>query len=214
MSESDAPFSQFKDIVQSEEELRGLIGPTFPPAAQKVIHHIDEIAAAYIANATFIVVATSDGDGQVEISPKGDPAGFVKVLDDTHIAIPDRPGNRRLDTFHNLFQNPHLAVIFLVPGTGETLRVYGEARLVRDPDLLEQMAVQGRAPLVATVLHVERVMIHCPKCIARANLWGTPADTAADLPHIGQVMAVHAKLTGTPEEQFKTAEDAGMPVMY
>ena len=110
-----------------------------------MINHIDEIAEQYINASSFIIIATEDGTGNTDVSPKGDPAGFVKILDKNHIAIPDRPGNRRLDTLQNILKNPNVAILFLVPGTGETLRVYGEARIVQDAKLLESMAINGRA---------------------------------------------------------------------
>lgn len=213
MDDTTAPFAAFSDVIETEEELRDFIGPAFPPTLNKVIHHIDDICAAYIAEATFVLMASSDGQGQVDISPKGDPAGFVKVLNPHYIAIPDRPGNRRLDTFTNLLKNPQLALLFMVPGMGETLRVYGQARLVRDPELLDTMAVSGRPPKLATVLHVERAMIHCPKCIMRSHLWGEDAKQP-DLPNINVVMATHAHLTDPPEQQFENAKEAGMLDMY
>ena len=179
-----------------------------------MINHIDEIAEQYINASSFIIIATEDGTGNTDVSPKGDPAGFVKILDKNHIAIPDRPGNRRLDTLQNILKNPNVAILFLVPGTGETLRVYGEARIVQDAKLLESMAINGRDPLVAVVVHVTKVMIHCPKCIIRSDLWSNTTSDTPPLPEIGQAMAVHAHLTGTPQEQEKAAEDADVLKLY
>lgn len=214
MTQNDNRFAEFENPIQSTSELRDVIGPVFQPSVDKVIDHIDEIAESYIKSSTFIIVASGDETGQVEISPKGDPAGFVKILDSKHIAIPDRPENRRLDTLQNILRNPKLAVLFLVPGMGETLRIYGEARIVRDPALLETMAINGRAPLLATVVYVNRVMIHCPKCVVRSGLWSRPVQTTPSLPHIGQVMSVHARLSGTAEEQEQVAVEAGMQKLY
>lgn len=207
-------FQGFSDIVETRKELRQITGSVFQPSVDKCIDHIDDIAAAYIREAAFIVVASRDGDHGVDVSPKGDPAGFVKVLDEKHIAIPDRPGNRRLDTFENLLRDPHLAILFLVPGVGETLRVYGEARIVGDKALLSSMAVNGRAPHLATVLHVERVMIHCPKCVIRSRLWSDSTDVKPDLPGIGAVMSNHAQLSGTADEQEQHAAESGMMDLY
>lgn len=214
MMKNDNRFAEFENPILSVSELRDVIGPTFQPSVDKVIDHIDEIAKSYIKASTFIIVSSGNEAGQVEISPKGDPAGFVKVLDSKHIAIPDRPGNRRLDTLQNLLKNPQLAVLFLVPGMGETLRIYGEARIVRDPALLETMAINGRAPLLATVLYVDRVMIHCPKCVARSGLWSQATQPDPNLPRIGEVMSVHARLSGTAEEQEQVAVEAGMEKLY
>lgn len=213
MASDTAKFAAFNDIIETQDQLRDLIGPAFQPSVDKVIDHIDDIFAAYIAKSTFVLMASGDGQGNLDISPKGDPQGFVKVLDSKHIAIPDRPGNRRLDTFTNLLQHPYLSVLFLVPGAGETVRVYGEARLVRDPDLLQSMAINGKAPKLATVVHVERAMIHCPKCVARSGLW--PKDLARpDLPDIREAMEVQAQMNGTPEEQFEEAQKAGVLELY
>lgn len=214
MTQNDNRFADFENPIQSTSELRDVVGPVFQPSVDKVIDHIDEIAEAYVKAATFIILASGDETGQVEISPKGDPAGFVKILDNKHIAIPDRPGNRRLDTLQNILRNPQLAVLFLVPGMGETLRIYGEACIVRDPALLQTMAVNGRAPQLATVIYVNRVMIHCPKCVARSGLWSQPTQTVPGLPRVGEIMSVHAQLSGTAEEQEKAAEDAGMQKLY
>ncbi len=213
MSEPIEKFGAFKDFVEFQDDLRDLIGPEFQPSLDKEIDHVDDIAAAYIAASTFVVVASSKSGQSFDLSPKGDPAGFVKVLDPKHIAIPDRPGNRRVDTLQNLIRDPRIALLFLVPGMGETLRVYGEAKLVRDRDLLAQMSVNGRMPQLATVVYVERLMIHCPKCIVRSGLWSeTPP--SPDLPGIGAVSAVHAGLSGSPEEQEAVAKNAGVLKLY
>jgi len=214
MSDITERFSKFNDIVENRSELRQVIGAVFQPSVDKVIDHIDDISAAYIAKSRFVIVASSNGAGEMELSPKGDPEGFVKVLDEKYLAIPDRPGNRRADTFENLLQHPHLALLFMVPGIGETLRVYGEARIVRDPSLLATMSVGGRAPLLATVLYVERVMIHCPKCLVRSDLWSIRDEDAPQLPSIGEVMAVHAKMVGTPDELEAQAIEAGVTKLY
>ena len=143
---TDKRFSDYNEIVSSVDELRETLGEPLPAAVIKVIDHLDDVCRSYIDKSTFIVIASSSSGGEPDISPKGDPQGFVKVIDDKHLAIPDRPGNRRLDTFQNLLDNPQIAVIFLIPGKGETLRIKGEARIVRDLSLRETMAVNGRVP--------------------------------------------------------------------
>ncbi|SVE41830.1 uncharacterized protein METZ01_LOCUS494684, partial [marine metagenome] len=171
MTNGDVRFSGFDDIVTSVDELREILSEPLPPAVMKVVDRLDDVCRAYIERSSFIVIASANSDGEPDISPKGDPAGFVQIIDDKHLAIPDRPGNRRLDTFQNLLDNPRLAVIFMIPGKGETLRIRGEARIVRDEALRESMAVKGRVPDFAVVVHVDQAMIHCPKCLVRSKLW-------------------------------------------
>ena len=131
----------------------------------------------------------------MDISPKGDPAGFVRVLDDHTLAIPDRPGNRRADTFHNILQNPHVGLIFMIPGKKETLRVSGSAKIVRDEGLRHSMAMRGKAPDLALAVHVEEAFFHCAKCIVRSKLW-TPDDWPSldGLPSLAETMIDAAKI--------------------
>jgi predicted pyridoxine 5'-phosphate oxidase superfamily flavin-nucleotide-binding protein len=137
------------------------------------------------------------------------------VLGEKYLAIPDRPGNRRLDTFTNILQNPYLAIIFLIPGKGETLRVTGESRIVRDQVLRESMAVNGRIPEFAIVIHVERVLIHCPKCVVRAKLWQPDAwPVSSDTASLAEAMIAHAQLDTTPEELEVLAEKEGLTRLY
>ncbi|MEL6258562.1 MAG: MSMEG_1061 family FMN-dependent PPOX-type flavoprotein, partial [Pseudomonadota bacterium] len=126
---------------------------------------------AFINRSPFVLMASFDADGRVDVSPKGDPAGFVKILDDKTLAIPDRPGNRLADTLENLLQRPRIGLIFLMPGKAETLRVNGSAKIVADPALLESMAVKGKPAQLATVVSVEEAYFHCSKCMIRSGLW-------------------------------------------
>ncbi len=145
----------------------------------------------FIALSPFCVVASSAaGDGSADCSPRGDAPGFVRVLDDTTIAIPDRPGNRRTDTFHNLMENPEVAVMFMVPGLNEVLRLNGRARLTTQPELLETMAFNGKLPRAAMVIDIRHVYFHCGKAVVRADLWN-PDKTLAkgQFPTLGQINA-------------------------
>lgn len=215
MTDHQDPFAGFEGIVHSLEELREHIGEPPPPVLAKVMDHIDEVSRKIIEKSPFIVLASTTAGAYPDISPKGDPAGFVKVLGERHLAIPDRPGNRRIDTFTNLIQNPYLAILFLIPGKGETLRVTGECRIVRDQALRESMAVNGQVPAFAIVMHVERVLIHCPKCIARSKLW--QADQwldASDTANIAEAMIAHAKLNTTPAELKARMDKDGITKLY
>ncbi|WEX76260.1 pyridoxamine 5'-phosphate oxidase family protein [Sinorhizobium numidicum] len=137
---------RFRDIVTSEEQLRTVLGPPSERSIAKVLRTIDEQARHFIAHSPFVFVASVGADGLLDVSPKGDPAGFVKVLDEKTVAIPDRPGNRRLDTLRNVLGNPNVGLIFLIPGVTHTLRMAGKALIVRDAELHEATIVNGKRP--------------------------------------------------------------------
>ncbi len=215
MTERQNHFAKFEDAITSLDEIREHMGAPVPPVVAKVMDHIDSVSRAIIEKSPFIVMASAASDGYPDISPKGDPVGFVKVLDEHYLAIPDRPGNKRVDTFQNLLQNPYLAILFVIPGKGETLRVTGEARIVRDRALRESMAVDGRVPDFAIVMHVERVLIHCPKCLLRARLWQPEQwPDSSNTAGIAAAMIAHAKLDTTPEELEALAEREGLTRLY
>ncbi|MCX4093720.1 pyridoxamine 5'-phosphate oxidase family protein [Nocardia sp. alder85J] len=162
------------DEITSPAELRELLGAVMPRAATKERAALHPRDRQWIATSPFIVLATSDAEGNCDASPKGDPAGFVQVLDDTTIAIPERPGNRRADGYLNILANPHVGVIFLIPGRNETLRVNGRARLVRDAPYFDDMIVQGHRPILAVEVAIETIFFHCAKAFLRSGLWQPP----------------------------------------
>jgi PPOX class probable FMN-dependent enzyme len=181
--------TRFEGVITTEEELRAITGHPSKGAAEKGIDHIDEHFAGFIGRSPFVLIGTSDAEGNQDVSPKGDPAGFVRVLDERTLAIPDRPGNRRADTFSNLLQNPRVALYFLVPGVRETLRVQGRASIVRDEALRESMAMNGKVPQLALVVDVEEAFMHCAKCVVRSQLWQTEAwPDADDVPNLGAAL--------------------------
>lgn len=159
------------DEVTSEAELRELIGEALPPALAKERSHLHELDRQWLAASPFCLIATSGADGSCDVSPKGDPPGFTVVLDDTTIAVPERPGNRRVDGLRNIIANPQIGLIYLVPGRGDTLRINGRARLVRDAPFLDQMLVQGHRPVLAVVVEIKQVFHHCSKAFLRSQLW-------------------------------------------
>jgi PPOX class probable FMN-dependent enzyme len=215
MASGDARFSDFNDIVTSVDEIRDAIGEPLSPIVEKVIDRLDDVCRAFIEKSPFVVIASANSDGDPDISPKGDPEGFVQVLDDKHLAIPDRPGNRRADTFQNLLDNPHLAIIFIIPGKGETLRVRGEARIVRDEALRKNMAVNERVPEFAIVVHVEQALMHCPKPMVRSKLWQPDAwPDHSGTATIAEATVAHANLDITPEELKARVEAAGRAKLY
>jgi len=194
---------EFKNVVASIEELRGLMGEPSEIAQRKDIGRLDEHCRAFIARSPFVLVATADLKGHCDVSPKGDAPGFVLVLDDGHLLIPDRPGNKRFDGMRNLLENPGIGLIFLVPGSEETLRVNGRARIVRDPEWLARLAAQGKTPQLAIVVEVEESFLHCAKCVKRSGLW-EPArwPDREGLASPAQMFRDHAKLSHVTVEEL------------
>lgn len=159
------------DEITTEAELRELLGGPAGPALAKERTALHDLDRQWLAASPFCLVATSAADGTCDVSPKGDPPGFTLVLDERTIAIPERAGNRRADGFVNVLANPHVGLIYLIPGRTDTLRVNGRARLVRDAALLDRMVVRGHRPLLALVVDVEQVFHHCGKAFLRSGLW-------------------------------------------
>lgn len=157
--------------ITDEASLRALFPAVTSLATDKVQRGIDKHARVFIARAPFLVIGTQNPDGWADVSPRGDPAGFVKVLDDRTLAIPDRPGNNRLDSLVNILANPSVGLLFIIPGFEDTLRVNGEAEITADPELLEAMRVDGRLPRLAIVVRVREAFLHCAKALRRARLW-------------------------------------------
>jgi PPOX class probable FMN-dependent enzyme len=176
------------EFISTTEELEALYGKVNPTSIQKETPVITDEYRRLIEASPFVTVATS-GSGGLDCSPKGDAAGFVHVLDEHTLAIPDRRGNNRLDSLHNLVEDPRIALLFLIPGIGETLRVNGTARLTADERLRESMTFKGAMPTVVTVVEVESVYFHCSKAILRSDLWNPElhADRSS-LPTPGKIM--------------------------
>jgi PPOX class probable FMN-dependent enzyme len=157
--------------VTTADELEAIIGTPLPRVAEKTRDRLHEVDREWVAAASLAFVATSDEHGRLDVSPKGDPAGFARVLDDTTIAIPERPGNRRADGFRNVLRNPHVGLLFVVPGRGDTLRINGRATIVRDAPFLDDMVVRGHRPALALLVDVEEVFFHCSKAFLRSKAW-------------------------------------------
>jgi PPOX class probable FMN-dependent enzyme len=157
--------------ITSEAQLRELLGVPIPRVAFKDRRALHEYDKLWLASSSLCLVATSHADGSCDVSPKGDPPGFTLVLDDTTIAIPERPGNRRGDGFRNILTNPHVGLIYLIPGRDDTLRINGRARLLRDAPFFDQMTVKGHRPLLAVVVEIDQVFYHCAKAFLRSQAW-------------------------------------------
>jgi PPOX class probable FMN-dependent enzyme len=183
------------DVITTEAGLRQVIGHPAPRAVDKVTTRIDDHARAFMARSPLVLVASGDGTGHLDVSPRGDPPGFVLVLDDQTLAIPERPGNRRADTCRNVLQSPHVALLFVIPGKSETLRVRGSACIARDVALRERMAVQGRVPDLALVVSVQALFFHCARCALRSQVWQTEHwPSQHGLASHAQCIVDHAKL--------------------
>ena len=157
--------------ITDEDSLRSLFEPTHAIALQKCQKTLSGYAKEFIQRSPFVCIGTQGASGNADVSPRGDPPGFVRVLDDGSLAIRDRPGNNRLDTLINVLANPNIGLLFIIPGFDDTLRVNGRASLVRDPDLLLSMAVDGRTPKLAIIVRVNEVFLHCAKAFRRSHLW-------------------------------------------
>jgi len=157
--------------ITSEEQLREVVGHPSDAVANKVRTALTQEHRDWLARSPFCMMATAAADGTCDVSPKGDPAGFTLVLDDRTIAIPDRRGNKRTDGFRNVLANPHVGLVYLIPGRGDTLRVNGRATLLRDAPFFDDMVVKATRPVLALLVEVEQVFFHCPKAFMRSNLW-------------------------------------------
>jgi PPOX class probable FMN-dependent enzyme len=157
--------------IRDEEALRGLFEPTHALAIQKCQNTLGRHAQEFIRRSPFLCIGTQSSNGSADVSPRGDPAGFVKILDERTLAIPDRPGNNRLDTLVNILANPNVGLLFIIPGFDDTLRVNGTATLSRDPGLLERMRVNDRVPKLAIVVTISEAFMHCAKAFRRSHLW-------------------------------------------
>jgi PPOX class probable FMN-dependent enzyme len=194
-------------IVQSVEQLEQIYGEPIPTSIVKEIGHLNEVYRKLIEAAPFVVIATS-GPGGLDCSPKGDTPGFVRIVDDNTLMIPDRPGNNRLDGFKNLMSDPRVALLFLIPGCAETLRVNGRATVSVDPALRESFAVNGKPARAVLVVKIETVFFHCAKAIVRAKLWDANAQIdRKSLPSTGTIIAELSggKLGGEQYDKDATA---------
>jgi PPOX class probable FMN-dependent enzyme len=173
--------------VTTESELRELIDHPHPHMRDKAIPLIDEQSRRFLELATFFTLATTAADGSLDVSPRGEPAGGVIVLDEHFLAFADRPGNRRADSFRNILQRPDVGLLFIVPGVGEAMRVNGKATLVRDAPFFAPLA--GEAPVLGVLVEVEELFLHCGQALKRSSLWDSRGwPDRADLPTVGELM--------------------------
>lgn len=188
--------------VTTVEELRDIVGHPSDGVANKVGSRLATIHRDWLAQSPLAFVATVDADGRLDVSPKGDPPGFVHIIDEVTIAIPERPGNKRVDGYLNVLQRPHVGTLFVVPGRGDTLRVNGRATVLSDADYFDAMEVKGKRPILALEIAVDEVFFHCPKAFLRSDTWKPESWNPTALPSVAQMVhSVDSQLSLAEWEQ-------------
>ncbi|WP_030158135.1 pyridoxamine 5'-phosphate oxidase family protein [Glycomyces sp. NRRL B-16210] len=199
------------DYISSREELRAVYKT--PDAAdvavRKELRRLDGHCRSFIARSPFMLIGSSDGDGSADVTPRGDRPGFAAVLDDRTIAVPDRPGNNRLDTLENIVRNPAVGLLFLIPGMNETLRVNGDARITIDASLRERMAVEGKPAVSVVLVTVKAAYMHCAKAFMRSKLWKPESWPDRDaLPTLGRIFRDQLAVDDTADETDQRLDEA------
>ena len=203
--------------IDTVEALRALYGHPGERAVAKEQAKLDEHTRAFIAASPFLVMGTSGADGSCDVSPKGDAPGFVHVLDDHRLAIPDRLGNNRVDGLSNMVENPHVALLFMIPGREDTLRVNGSASISRDEALLDRLAVSGKRPQTVLVVEVEQAFMHCTRAFKRAGLWDhTRWPDASSVPSMSRMIwdLLPTKPEGKTVEQYERESNERQKILY
>ena len=198
-------------VIESVEALRAAYGEASELSLRKSMDRLDRHCRRFIELSPFVVLASAGADGRVDCSPRGDPAGFVAVLDDRSVLLPDRRGNNRTDSLTNVLENPYVGMLFMIPGVDETLRLNGRATLTTDPAQLEPLAVKGRAPRSGLLVEVEEVYLQCTKALVRSRLWKDESrvDRKSALPSFGSMIADHAGLTDGEAIDQRLRDKAG-----
>lgn len=187
--------------VTSRAELEAIVGEPILSVRAKARDALHDLHRRWLAASPLCFVATADAAGNADVSPKGDPPGFAHVLDEHTIAIPERPGNRRADGFHNVLENPHVGLVFVIPGRGDTLRINGRARVLRDAPYAAEMAVHGHTPVLVLEVAVDEVYFHCSKAFLRSKTW-SPETWAPDAAPRRAVIAHTIERPSTPLEEL------------
>jgi uncharacterized protein len=200
----------FGDVVQTQEELREVVPAPAEdaPPLRKQIDHLDAHCRDFIARSPFFLLATANSAGDCDASPRGGPPGFVRVLDERRLVVPEYPGNRRADSHRNLLENPRAAMLFAIPGLRETLRLAGRACITRDEGLLGAMGVNGRAPKLGIGLEVEEAFIHCAKAFIRSSLWD-PESWPQELPSASAILRDHIDVPDVTVEDVEARLEEG-----
>jgi PPOX class probable FMN-dependent enzyme len=208
---ADDAASRDPHAVRDAAALAALYPAPSPLAAMKTLDRLDRWCRRFLELSPFVAMASAGAGGHADVGPRGDRPGFVKVLDDRTIAIPDRPGNNRIDTLRNLVENPEVATLFFIPGIDETLRINGRARLTSDPALLESMAVDGKPAKLAIVIEIREAFLHCAKAFRRSRLWDPAAQAPkGTLPSIARMIGDQKRL----DDATVKAAEANAEISY
>jgi PPOX class probable FMN-dependent enzyme len=176
-------------MINDETELRSRIGPAKPASLLKLADRLTPLSRQFIERSPFVCIGTSRPDGGLDVSPRGDPPGFVRVLDERTLLLPERPGNRIADSLTNLLEDPRIALLFLIPGIGDTFRVNGEAQIVDDPELLAPSAIEGKVPKLGLLVSIREAYTQCPKALIRSDLWNPEHHVKrSELPSSGEIL--------------------------
>lgn len=200
--------------VSTVDELRAIVGEPIEAVKKKVSPKLAPIHRDWLAHSPLGFVATTDADGNIDVSPKGDPPGFVHVIDDTTIAIPERPGNKRVDGYLNVLQRPRAGTLFLVPGRGDTLRINGAATVVADADYFDTMIVAGKRPILALEIAIEEVFFHCAKAFLRSDTWKPDTWRPDALPSVAQMVKAMDAGLSLAELEARFNEDSMRTQLY
>lgn len=203
------------DFITTREQLRSLYRAPGDGAVRKELRQLDPHARRFLERSPFVLIGTQDREGHADVSPKGDRAGFCVALDDRTVAIPDRPGNNRLDSLENVIVNPAVGLLFLIPGMNETLRINGEGRLTADRALCERLAVEGKLALTTLIVKIQAIYMHCAKAFMRSALWAPESwPDRAEMPTLGQILRDQLALPQSREEVDASLADGYRKSMW
>lgn len=213
---SDKMDIPFKAIISSEHELQQLIGLPSNTVANKVIDRMDEHCKTFIKKSPLLLLSSADREGRCDTSPRGDAPGFVYIMDDDYLVIPERPGNKRMDSIKNILDNNHIGLLFIIPGVEETLRVNGKAYIIKDKEILYTMEVNGKVPVIGIGVKVEECFLHCAKAFKRSMTWNpTHWPNTSELPPASKILADHVNLPGVTDEVVaKSLEESYTKRLY
>ena len=200
--------------VSTVDQLREIVGHPNKYVANKVSDRLSPIQQDWLRHSPLGFMATTDAQGRVDVSPKGDPPGFVRIIDATTIAIPERPGNKRVDGYLNVIKRPHVGTLFLIPGRGDSLRINGTARILADADYFDAMTVQGKRPILALEIDVEEVFFHCAKAFLRSDAWNPESWNPTALPSVAQIAQAIRSDWSLTELQKYYSEESMRKVLY
>ncbi len=194
--------------IEDEQALRGMFHATHNLAVIKSLNQLDNHAQEFIKRSPFLCLGTQNQEGNADVSPRGDPVGFVKILDQYTLAIPDRPGNNRFDSLVNILDNPYVGLLFVIPGFDDTLRVNGKASLTTDPDILKEMSVKNRIPALAIIVEINEVFLHCAKAFRRSHLWDPDyQQNREEMPSLSKIILDQTTGAPTDENEMRAIDE-------